>query len=146
MFPLLEIEKKFYSRTHPLCNIKGIIYSKSVSILRVHVHCTTVLFCAMAWKLKLMSSLSPGKLQPGQTCKTTANVWLGWLQNWKMLCQFSFPFKFMIFRKIPRMGSDPCLGILSFLFHRRAWKLLRTYGDLHFTINFTELKVGLWCV
>ena len=59
--------------------------SKSVSILRVHVHCTTVLFCAMAWKLKLMSSLSPGKLQPGQTCKTTANVWLGWPQNEKCL-------------------------------------------------------------
>ena len=58
--------------------------SKSVSILRVHVHCTTVLFCAMAWKLKLMSSLSPGKLQPGQTCKTTANVWLGWPQKGKM--------------------------------------------------------------
>ena len=59
--------------------------SKSVSILRVHVHCTTVLFCAMAWKLKLMSSLSPGKLQPGQTCKTTANVWLGLPQNEKCL-------------------------------------------------------------
>ena len=95
--------------------------SKSVSILRVHVHCTTVLFCAMAWKLKLMSSLSPGKLQPGQTCKTTANVWLGWPQNEKCLNFWIFTMMFYNMKSLISMLSIVECSASHSLRCQQAW-------------------------